>query len=61
MFKGYRPPTICAQLDRPANSKTKTIGKHHEQLNVTLDSEELEQVTEFVLPWWPGNGRCKVC
>ena len=41
-----------------AISKTKTIGKHHEQMNVTLDNEELQQVTEFVLPWWPGNRRC---
>jgi len=31
-----------------AKSKTMTIGKHHEQLNVTMDTEELEQVTEFV-------------
>ena len=31
-----------------AKSKTMTIGKHHEQLNVTLDNEELIQVTEFV-------------
>jgi len=31
-----------------AKSKTMIIGKHHEQLNVTLNNEELKQVTECV-------------
>jgi len=29
-------------------TKTLTVGKRHEQLRITLDGEELEQVNEFV-------------
>jgi len=29
-------------------TKTMTVGKRHEQLRITLDGEELEQVNEFM-------------